>query len=122
MTTKQAELAKDHGTPAQFAVATYQAVPGTISMDEAREAVEKYSYEWKLAGMTESERQLQAAEDEVKRLMQPDIEMVRQARHDMAVTLSRAARRIDLTVPEALTIWKETQKFLAEFERPVKAA
>lgn len=31
----QKALAKKHGTPAEFAAAVYQAVPGDISMDEA---------------------------------------------------------------------------------------
>ena len=40
---KQKEIAKKHGTPAEFASAVYRAVPGDISMGEAREAIEKYN-------------------------------------------------------------------------------
>lgn len=50
MTRKQAALMKKHGTPAEFAQAVYRCVPGDISMDEARTAVEKYSREWDKAG------------------------------------------------------------------------
>lgn len=46
MTSTQRRLAKKHGTPADFAVAVYQCVPGEISMDEARDAVESYNQEW----------------------------------------------------------------------------
>jgi hypothetical protein len=46
-TKAQKRLAKKHGTPAEFAVAVYKAVPGFISMDEARMAIEKYNREWK---------------------------------------------------------------------------
>ena len=47
---KQCKLAKKHGTPAEFAQAVYKAVPGDISMDEARAAVDKYNCEWAAAG------------------------------------------------------------------------
>jgi hypothetical protein len=50
MTAQQRKLAKKHGTPAEFAVAVYKCVPGDISMDEARAAVEKYNREWDTAG------------------------------------------------------------------------
>ena len=45
MKTQEA-LRKKHGTPAQFAKACYECVPGDISMDEARAAIEKYNKEW----------------------------------------------------------------------------
>ena len=44
--SKQKRLAAKHGTPAQFAKSVYECVPGDISMDEARAAVEKYNREW----------------------------------------------------------------------------
>jgi hypothetical protein len=50
LTPKQRELAKKHGTPAQFAVSVYKTVPEFCSMDEAHAAITKYSREWKLAG------------------------------------------------------------------------
>jgi len=50
MTKKQRALRKKHGTPAEFAVACYQAVPGELSMDEARDAVEEYNHKWEQAG------------------------------------------------------------------------
>lgn len=50
MTPAQRKLAKKHGTPAEFAQAVYKCVPGDISMDEARAAVEKYNGEWATAG------------------------------------------------------------------------
>lgn len=43
---KQKALAKKHGTPAEFAQATYECVPSWISMDEAKTAIEKYNREW----------------------------------------------------------------------------
>lgn len=46
LSKQQRVLAKKHGTPAEFAVAVYKAVPGDISMDEARLAVAKYQREW----------------------------------------------------------------------------
>lgn len=46
---KQKILAARHGTPAEFAAAVYKAVPGYISMDEARRAIEGYSREWEEA-------------------------------------------------------------------------
>ncbi len=49
LTKKQETLIKKHGSPAQFAQATYAAVPGFISMDEARKAIEKYNQEWEEA-------------------------------------------------------------------------
>lgn len=48
-TPAQRKLAKKHGTPAEFAKACYEAVPGFISMDEARAAVNKYNAEWEAA-------------------------------------------------------------------------
>ena len=49
MTPRQRKLAKKHGTPAEFAAAVYKCVPGDISMDEARAAIEKYNVEWEAA-------------------------------------------------------------------------
>lgn len=43
---KQKELKERNGTPAEFAVAVYQCVPSTISMDEAALAVAEYCAEW----------------------------------------------------------------------------
>jgi len=57
MSKAQKKLAKKHGTPAQFAVAVYRAVPGFISMDEARAAVEKYNRVWSLASRTKNTNQ-----------------------------------------------------------------
>jgi len=54
LTPAQRKLAKKHGTPAEFAQATYACVPGDISMDEARAAVEKYSQQWNAAGSLEA--------------------------------------------------------------------
>lgn len=48
-TRRQVALMKKHGTPAEFAVAVYKCVPGDISMDEARAAIEKYNREWEEA-------------------------------------------------------------------------
>lgn len=117
LTPKQRKLAKKHGTPAEFAQAVYKCVPGDISMDEARASVDKYCYEWRLAGMNAAERRMQAAEDEVKRLTTPDIDAVRQARDRMAQQLAMASRRNDLTVREALEIWRLSNQYL-EGERP----
>lgn len=47
---KQQELAKLHGTPAEFAVGVYKCVPAMCSMDEARSAVAAYEKEWAVAG------------------------------------------------------------------------
>ena len=49
LTPKQRKLAKKHGTPAEFAQSVYKTVPGYISMDEARDAVDKYNREWAAA-------------------------------------------------------------------------
>jgi hypothetical protein len=46
LSKRQMVLAKKHGTPAQFASACYDAVPGYISMDEAAAAIDKYNREW----------------------------------------------------------------------------
>lgn len=51
LTAKQKELKEKHGTPAKFAAAVYEAVPGYISMDEAKAAVDKYNAEWYEAGV-----------------------------------------------------------------------
>lgn len=46
LTPGQRKLQKKHGNPAEFATAVYNCVPGDISMDEARAALEKYQKEW----------------------------------------------------------------------------
>lgn len=46
LTVRQRELKAKHGTPAEFARAVYAAVPGDISMDEARDAVAAYNRQW----------------------------------------------------------------------------
>lgn len=51
MTKAQKDLARKHGTPAEFAQACYTAVPGFISMDEAATAIRKYNAEWNVAGI-----------------------------------------------------------------------
>jgi soluble lytic murein transglycosylase-like protein len=43
------ELTRRHGTPDKFAIAVYLAVPGVISVDEAKASVEKYRREWEAA-------------------------------------------------------------------------
>jgi len=50
LSPKQQRLERKHGTPAEFAVLVYKSVPGMISMDEARDAVDKYNREWEAAG------------------------------------------------------------------------
>lgn len=45
-TPGQRALALTHGTPAEFAIACYQCVPGEISMDEAEIAAQKYRREF----------------------------------------------------------------------------
>lgn len=52
LTSAQKRLKAKHGTPAEFAAACYEAVPGYISMDEAEAAVRKYNQEWAAAGIT----------------------------------------------------------------------
>lgn len=47
---KQLRLKLKHGTPADFARAVYECVPGDISMDEAAAAINKYNQEWQEAG------------------------------------------------------------------------
>ena len=49
LSKKQIRLKVAHGTPPEFAKAVYECVPGDISMDEARAAIEKYNAEWKAA-------------------------------------------------------------------------
>lgn len=49
LTPGQRKLKEKHGTPAEFAKACYEAVPGFISMDEAEAAIKKYNAEWALA-------------------------------------------------------------------------
>lgn len=49
LTPAQERLYKKHGTPHQFAGAVQRAL-GEISLDEAREAVDKYNSEWFAAG------------------------------------------------------------------------
>lgn len=50
MTRAQRVLAKKHGTPAEFEVACYKAVPGMVSMDEAKAAIARYEEQWVGAG------------------------------------------------------------------------
>jgi len=50
LTAKQRALMEKHGNPAEFAVSCYKAVPGMVSMEEARIAIDKYSQEWEEAG------------------------------------------------------------------------
>lgn len=50
LTPKQRLLAKEHGTPDEFARGCYAAVPSFIGMDEAAVAVQKYQTEWDRAG------------------------------------------------------------------------
>lgn len=42
---KQQRLKKKHGTPKEFALACYECV-GEISVDEAHDAIIKYTKEW----------------------------------------------------------------------------
>lgn len=49
LTPGQRKLRLKHGTPAEFARAVYDCVPGYISMDEAEAAVLKYRQEWATA-------------------------------------------------------------------------
>jgi hypothetical protein len=53
ITEKQKALLSKHGTPAGFAQSCYDLVPVTISVEEARAAVEKYQSEWDEAGEPE---------------------------------------------------------------------
>ncbi len=53
---KQQELAKLHGTPAEFAVGVYKCVPAMCSMDEAKAAVAAYEEEWAVAGEAKPDR------------------------------------------------------------------
>lgn len=39
-------LAQQHGTPERFALSVYAAVPSFISVDEARDAIDKYQRLW----------------------------------------------------------------------------
>lgn len=45
-TEGQLALIEKHGTPPEFAIAVYKAVPSDISMDEARAAIDKYNAEF----------------------------------------------------------------------------
>jgi hypothetical protein len=47
LTEGQEALRAKHGMPHQFADACFRAVPGDISIDEAREAIRKYSAEFR---------------------------------------------------------------------------
>ena len=44
--TTREELTRKHGTPPEFASAVYRTVPEFLSMDEARDAVDRYAKEW----------------------------------------------------------------------------
>lgn len=48
-TKRQLALKRKHGTPAEFAAACYNSVPGFINMDEAKSAIQKYNAEWEKA-------------------------------------------------------------------------
>lgn len=51
MTDKQKQLAKVHGTPEEFADATWQACDNLyITTTEAVDAIQKYKQEWLEAG------------------------------------------------------------------------
>ena len=50
LSKKQKELKKKHGTPKEFSVACYKAVPDFISIEEADTGIEKYNNEWIKAG------------------------------------------------------------------------
>jgi hypothetical protein len=49
LTKGQCRLRRKHGNPAEFAEAAFRAVPGDVSMAEARAAVLKYQQEWDAA-------------------------------------------------------------------------
>ena len=46
LSKRQVKLAKKHGTPPEFASACFDLVPMYISMDEARDAINKYNRQW----------------------------------------------------------------------------
>ena len=46
ISNRQRLLMDRSGTPAGFAVAVYELVPGSISMEEARAAIDRYQQEW----------------------------------------------------------------------------
>jgi hypothetical protein len=46
MSEELERLEAKHGTPFEFAVACYNAVPGFISRDEADAAIKRYNDEW----------------------------------------------------------------------------
>lgn len=52
---EQKALAKENGTPAEFALEIYKLVPHTISMDEADTAIQKYRCEFHDAGSNSKE-------------------------------------------------------------------
>lgn len=51
LTPAQQALATKHGTPDAFAEACYRAVPGEITLAEAKLAIRKYTAEWEAAGV-----------------------------------------------------------------------
>jgi len=51
LSEQQKQMIEKHGTPADFAVACYRAVPDFISMDEASDAVDAYAAEWIACGI-----------------------------------------------------------------------
>ncbi len=50
LSDKQKELKEKHGTPDEFAIACFKAVPDFISVNEAYAGIEKYNNEWIKAG------------------------------------------------------------------------
>lgn len=108
MTSKQKALAKKHGTPAEFAKACYEAVPGDISMDEARAAVDKYTREWTEAGLTAKDKRRVEIRAALQALSKHDETMkaLLETRRDAVRCIKAATRRNDLTVNEAIQVWK----------------
>lgn len=50
LSDKQKELKEKHGTPDEFAIACFKAVPSFISVREAQAGIEEYDKEWIEAG------------------------------------------------------------------------
>ena len=61
LSEEQKQMLEKHGTPADFAVACYRAVPDFISMDEAKHAVDEYTAEWSACASVTPNTQVQAA-------------------------------------------------------------
>lgn len=56
LSPRQKDLRRVSGTPAEFARGIYQCVPGDISMDEARAALDRYIREWNAASSDDAAR------------------------------------------------------------------